>query len=299
MKFYIYSETIPESIPVPTISGLKLPITPVEVPQKPLTTAEVDARIRPGNRVYDFPPVIKKFIEPALPRIREHFLKNYYNSRMLRLEKYDGNYHTGITYYFEHRLIHHEADAQIYRGQTIRDALEDLLIEEIEQKNPESIFPNGLGVNALLITADNYIIIPRRSKNVSISRNKYAPTISFGAVHRNHPNIMEWNIKNALLREYSYIPSPATKTLYLGLYRNLYTMGSPEMYFIMKVTEGIDKFEAKINEENRKIEALEAGDITSTAESIAYDLDPDSTSEHLFALLYLINHHKKELGKHL
>ena len=296
LKFYIYSESLPDNIPTPVIAGIRLPLATIELPPKPITPSELSIKFKISNNVYSFSPIIQNFLEPALDKLYDDFMKKYYNSRMLRFKKYDGFYHTEIVYYFHHRVIHHDADTMIYKGQTIRDALEDILMDEITT-NEESIFPNGTGANVLMITSDNYIIIPKRSKNVSIARNKYAPSLSFGMLHAKTSNIIWWNIEKALLREYNYIPNSSTETYFLGSFRNLFTMGSPELYFVMKLTEGIDEFEAKISDENKKIEAIEVENIIDDAEALAYELDPDQTSEHVYAILFLIDFYKKALGK--
>lgn len=295
MDFYTYAETLPPTIKMPVIAGIKLPFTEVHTPDKPMTARTVSAITKQSEKVYTFPPAIEEFLRPALPGIMEKFRKNYYNSRMLRFSHYDGDIHLETVYYFHHRLIHHSMDEEIYPDQTIREAFIDELIYETKNPRKNSIFPNGLGINMAIITTDNYLIVPKRSKNVSIGKNKYAPSVSFGAIYKHVNNIIEWNIRNALMREYNYIPQSNTTIQYLGTYKNLYTMGSPEMYFLMKIPEGIEEFEVKISEENRKIGAIEADKITENAEAIAYYLDPSDTSEHLFMLLYLIDKNKKIL----
>ena len=295
MYFHTYAEALPPTINLPIIAGIKLPFIKVHVPEKPMTARTISAITKQSDKVYTFPPIIEEFLRPVLTNIMEKFRKNYYNSRMLRLKYYDGDFHLETVYYFQHRLIHHSMDEEIYPNQTIREAFIDDLIYEVKNPTKESIFPNGLGINMAIITADNYLIVPKRSKNVSIAKNKYAPSISFGAIYKHKDNIIEWNIKNALMREYSYIPQSTTKIHYLGTYRNLYTMGSPEMYFLMKIPEGIEEFEVKISEENRKIGAIEADKITENAETITYYLEPTDTSEHLYMLLYLSSKNKRLL----
>jgi len=189
---------------------------------------------------YDIHPIIRKFIEPYYKEIYEMFISSgAYNGLMTRLDGFTTSPMTlraRPLYYFDHWLIHYHAYDDITFDKSIATLFSDRLVMELENPEEESIFPNGLGFDALIITSDGYLLLPVRSKQVMIEKKKFAPSVSGGLKWRFFPHEFRHayysQIKEELKEEFGIVVTPNDRFILLAFEKNLPYFGHPNMYFL-------------------------------------------------------------------
>jgi len=126
----------------------------------------------------------------------------------------------------------------------------------------KSILANHLGINVLVFTSDNFLVLPKRSGKVNIRKNQFSPSIS-GVV--NYSDFEQTDLPvflKAISREgkeeifLQKTQFNENNTYLLGLTRELIRGGKPEVFFVMYINESFANFEksfkcAKDKDENK------------------------------------------------
>lgn len=167
---------------------------------------------------------------------------------MVRLDDYQVNegvatFYTSRTNYFNHLLTNRAADYQIDNSFSLRDIYEHgPLISPLSK----SKFSNHIGLNALVITADGYLFVPRRSITATISKNKVTSSIACGlqAGDINNINFDGDFLTRDVIFTKMFKRLPLKKELikladvdihFLGCGQNIYEAGKPQFYYAIRL----------------------------------------------------------------
>ena len=169
--------------------------------------------------------------------------RRYFNGNLLRLEGYDVGSHS-IKFYC--RPVSYE---NVCRTSFCLDARESKeassLREQIHRDGTvgtldKSELANALGVNCILLTADNRLVMPMRSRRVVINPNLLSPSYSgdfdFTDVPSGGAELRQVHILREGFEELAIRPGEieADHIQFLGLARDLLRGGKPSLYFSAK-----------------------------------------------------------------
>ncbi len=166
------------------------------------------------------------------------------NDITVRLDKYeekDGVYtlHLSRSTYFNHLVTNRAMDFILFEDISLRKVYEfGPLISSYEK----SKMSNHVGVNALVFLSDGNLLVPRRKKDSTISKNKITSSI---AVKLNVPKTESGKIdedyffKQTIMDNLSartkikpkYLSSENIEIDFLGFGQNLYEGGKPQFYY--------------------------------------------------------------------
>lgn len=223
----------------PQLLDMEIPTVPIYVPTDVVPVQNINIyhnTIEP----YDLHPLIKKFIEPYYKDIFETFISSgAYNGLMTRIDSFSAKTLTLKTrplFYFDHWLVHYHAYDDLALDKSIASLFSDKLVLELDNPAEESIFPSGLGFDAIVLTSDGHLILPVRSKQVMIEKKKFAPSVSGGLKWKFFPYEYQkgyyTQIKEELKEEFGIVVTPNDKFIMLGFEKNLPYFGHPNMYFL-------------------------------------------------------------------
>jgi len=209
----------------------KIPISKVIVPDKKIPIENIELEL--NEEYYHCPYYIQKRYLEILK-----VTKYGYNDITLRLNDYemtDSRLKLVFQYsdYADHSVTNDAPDIKLEGDKTIRDLLEPgPLLYPLPVAKPS----NHLGCSLLILTNDNKIIFPLRSKKVTFGKNTYAPSVSC-AVNYNRvkgvddtislKNLIDEELNRELKEEFKIY-----NIVFLGLTRELQRLGKPEIYFI-------------------------------------------------------------------
>ena len=166
------------------------------------------------------------------------------NGITIRLDKYelkDGvcTLYLGRSTFFNHLVTNRAMDFDLFEGLTLRQMYEyGPTISSIE----DSKMSNHVGINALVFLGDGNLLIPRRKKDSTISKNKVTSSI---AVKLNFPtdgrdevdkhHFFYQNLIDNLSARTKIRPQDLStehiEVEFLGFGQNLYEGGKPQFYF--------------------------------------------------------------------
>ncbi len=158
---------------------------------------------------------------------------------------------TGRSTYYHMLITNRCMDFRFANGMSIREVYEyDKEICPLER----SKFGNQIGINGLVVTADNYILVEKRDRKKITWKNKFAQSISLAMkvddmkIHRwdtlgNEPAVVQKKISEIIEKtvkgNFGLIPDVDYENFemshnFLGLARDLLEGGKPNLYFFLR-----------------------------------------------------------------
>jgi len=152
------------------------------------------------------------------------------------------------TYYYSF-ITNFACDLPMGRGVTLRDVLEPMMLtgnpsEPLRRLGSSRDLPisNHVGVNALIITRDGYLLLPLRSSSVAVEQNVVAHTVAgsldwktltYLARGREEVNLLDLVYQEILEAEEVSTLRPRDYVLYpVAITRNLRVLGKPDFHLI-------------------------------------------------------------------
>ena len=177
------------------------------------------------------------------------------NHHTVRLDKYDPverKFYLSRSTYFNHLVTNRAVDFLIFDDVSLRSVYEQgPVLNPLE----ENQFSNHVGINALVFLKNGEILIPRRKRNATISKNKvtssvaiklefperkdkndyYDPkSLKIDAKHLLYQNIIE-QLPGRIKVLDEDIGDP--EITFLGFGQNIYEGGKPQFYFSIRLNE--------------------------------------------------------------
>ena len=166
--------------------------------------------------------------------------------RLDRFELKDGlcTFYLSRSTYFNHLLTNRAMDFGLFEGISLRDVYEyGPLLSPLEK----SKMSNHIGINALVFLSDGNLLLPRRKKDSTISKNKVTSSI---AVKLNFPtdgrqeidahHLLYGNIIDNLSARTKIRPEDLSEAdievEFLGFGQNIYEGGKPQLYYAVHLT---------------------------------------------------------------
>ncbi len=165
--------------------------------------------------------------------------------RMDGFEKRGDEYviHLGRSDYYKHLVTNRSIDFRIADDLTLRDVFE--YGPEISSPE-ESKMSNHVGINALVYLSDGEMLLPKRKKDSTISKNKVTSAIAMKLDFPEDGNIDEIYlfdkcIKTGLIKRTKFnkewLETKDIKIDFLGLGLNLYEGGKPQFYYRVVISD--------------------------------------------------------------
>ncbi len=169
------------------------------------------------------------------------------NFDTIRLDDFDpstNTFHLSRSTYFNHLVTNRAVDFLLFDDVSLRDVFEygPMLSPLCDSK-----MSNHIGINALVFLSDDRLLVPRRKKDSTISKNKITSSI---AVMLNFPDEYADNPKSAVITSDYLLRGNIIKNLsdrvklpanvideeqtdieFLGFGQNIYEGGKPQFYF--------------------------------------------------------------------
>ena len=206
------------------------------------------------------------------------------NQHTIRLDRYDPverKFYLSRSTYFNHLVTNRAVDFLIFDDVSLRSVYEQgPVLKPLE----ENQFSNHVGINALVFLADGKILIPRRKRNATISKNKvtsslaiklefperkdkddyYDPkNLKIDAEHLLYQNIIE-QMPGKIKISKEKIKEKNPEITFLGFGQNIYEGGKPQFYFAVDMSNlTVDAYYSlaedylKAKREKEKAERLE------------------------------------------
>ena len=218
------------------IRGVKIGIIE-EFPGGLKNASEILCDIVDARRFY-IPEVLRLMIEPFWEPLkqlaREEGIATWYQLKA-RVKSWSPERMVleGVSYL--DAFIFHYAPDTLLGKKTLRDILWPLVMRNGKLIPLEfSVFPNHLGVQALLITKDGAFLITRRSIEVAVAKRAYAPPVE-GTVN------LPWSggqrtLKELISNEVFYelgLRSDEYEAYLISLARGTYVMGRPSAFILL------------------------------------------------------------------
>ncbi len=167
---------------------------------------------------------------------------------------------------FNHLVTNRAIDANIFDTFSLRDIYEyGPTISNLE----DSKMSNHIGINALVFLNDGNILVPRRKKNSTISKNKITSSIAVklnfpkdgrDSIDENHlfyQNVID-SLNDRLKLKKSDINTNDIDLKFLGFGQSLYEAGKPQFYFVITL-KNIDTFKYyQLNLDKTIVQKLDA-----------------------------------------
>jgi len=268
----------------------------------PITAIAV--QIDKSHPEYTIPATIAGKAENVLEEIEHYF----YDSTTIRLNgmQKDGNsliLTVAKAHYLQYIATNYAMDAFLRKKGWTRSLRDTVHATARLCKLEESLLANHLGVNTLVFTIDNYLVLPQRAKeNLATWRETVSPSIS-GATcydddmyHQKMGPVASWIREGREELGLDYSDFREEKDIFLGITRDLLRGGKPEMFFATQIGVTRGDLERKFKKardkwENRELQWLE----------FTNPLTPSTTKqEHAIFMqefLTLLNLHKDQLSR--
>ena len=187
------------------------------------------------------------------------------NSNTIRLNDFEYNEETdemvlktGRSTYYHMLITNRCMDYRFANGMSIREVYEyDKEICPLER----SKFGNQIGINGLVVTADNYILVEKRDRKKITWKNKFAQSISLAMkvddmkIHRwdelkNTPEVLQEKVSEIIQKtvqsNFGLLPGVDYENFemshnFLGLARDLLEGGKPNLYFFLRTKHNAEK----------------------------------------------------------
>lgn len=206
--------------------------------------------IKPDSN-YDLPWVIANHANNLLIRKFNVSEKLDYNGTTLALRGYkqqpDGkiNFEFAKSYYYNYLVTNMMPEVRVIQKSTVRDILEP---NKKLNRLDSSLAENHLGLSVLVLTTDNYLIIPKRTSNTTVFKGQLSPSVSGAAsIITCTGEDGEISPKNWFVREFreelgNIFPDVDTKNYFdvdsiefIGMSRELKRLGKPEIFFLCRL----------------------------------------------------------------
>lgn len=164
-----------------------------------------------------------------------------YNGTTLSVNKYEIKDNKLIFYfkrsfYFNYLVTNVSPEVEILGHKTIRHLLEPgPKLNKLSQSSAE----NHLGMSCLIITKDNYIVVPKRSNKTSVFRGQLSPSVS-GAANistcmdeNGNISAYQWLMKEVEEELHKELVVSEEKVKLIGFSRELRRLGKPELFFLI------------------------------------------------------------------
>lgn len=178
---------------------------------------------------------------------------------------------TGRSTYYHMLITNRCMDYRFANGMSIREVYEyDKEICPLER----SKFGNQIGINGLVVTADNYILVEKRDRKKITWKNKFAQSISL-AMKVDDMKIHRWDklgdkpadlqkkvseiIQKTVQSNFGLLPGVDYENFemshnFLGLARDLLEGGKPNLYFFLRTTHTAKELLSILEENVRRNE---------------------------------------------
>ena len=203
-----------------------------------------DFRIEDSRNEYQLPPATAGHFDELFSA---HSTSNVYNNTNIRvddwgIEKNEFVLHTSRTTYFNSLVTNRAMDYKLSNGITMRD-----LFECGPSIHPlsDSVLSDHLGFNGFVISSDGYIVLVKRSGNVSIGKRTVGDSIGASLKVKyalNHGCFTVEGLVNGIVREIKdelSIDAGDLETLIperniIAAYRDLVEGGKPQLFIVIK-----------------------------------------------------------------
>lgn len=203
-----------------------------------------DFRIEDSRNEYQLPPAAAGHFDELFSA---HSTSNVYNNTNIRvddwgIEKNEFVLHTSRTTYFNSLVTNRAMDYKLSNGITMRD-----LFECGPSIHPlsDSVLSDHLGFNGFVISSDGYIVLVKRSGNVSIGKRTVGDSIGGSLKVKyalNHGCFTVEGLVNGIVREIKdelSIDAGDLETLIperniIAAYRDLVEGGKPQLFIVIK-----------------------------------------------------------------
>lgn len=211
---------------------------------------------------YKLPRMIIPYFADLLSAHKASYTENAITYRLLDApsEKEDHiEIKTGRTKYYEHLAMNRAIDFPINSSFTVRKLFEfDSILTPIST----SVFPNQIGVNAIILFSDNRTLFPKRSLKSTVAKNKLTASLAIrlDAKDRKAPmtrDAMIEDFKDKMKTRLYFTEAETEKPMsvdLLGIGRNLCEGGKPQFYYLIRFDDYTsENYMGRLNEiENQK-----------------------------------------------
>lgn len=214
---------------------------------------------------YIIPDTLSGKSKDVLKDLEHHF----YDSTTIRLTGIQNNNNTLMltvakAHYLQYIGTNYAMDALLSKKGWTRSLRDTVHPTNRLCKLEESLLANHIGVNTLVFTADNYLVLPIRSKaNLATWPETLSPSIS-GATcydddmyHKKEGPVASWIREGREELGLDYSDFIEGNDVFLGITRDLLLGGKPGMFFITQVGVTKEKIEQKFKKARDKWENTE------------------------------------------
>lgn len=219
------------------------------VPEKKTLISDLEFLKLDSN--YDLPWFIANLGNDLLVKKFNISEKFDYNGTTLSLNKFKQAPNGKLTFefsksfYYNYLVTNMMPEVKVMQNVTVRDLLEpNKKLNRIE----DSLAENHLGLSALIVTKDNYLIIPRRTFNTTVFKGQLSPSVSGAASiitctgEDGEISAKNWLMKE-LKEELSDILTGNDINLnfnvddaeFIGMSREMKRLGKPEIFFFCRL----------------------------------------------------------------
>ncbi len=225
------------------------------------------------------------------------------NSTTIRLDDLvkEGNkvtFHLSRSTVFNHLLTNRAVDFVLFDSLTLRDVYE--YGPKLSPLNASKM-SNHIGINALVFLSDGTLIVPRRSRTSTISKNQITSSIAVklelpqGSETVTTDYLIQGNIIENLT-ERTHIPSDALNldhitVKFLGMGQSLYEGGKPQFYYSVVIHDIDAARYHQLSAQNESVSRLDVDKCIYTVDYASYRFKKDAI---LFDII-LPNGHKKRM----
>ena len=210
------------------------------------------------------------------------------NTETIRLDKFekDGDVYKlylSRSNYFNHLVTNRAADFSIFENISLRDVYEyGPLISNYE----ESKMSNHIGINGLVFLSDGSLLVPRRKKDSTISKNKITSSIAVklnppidgsnkvDANHLLYQNIID-NLSIRLKIKQEDLHKEAVSVKFLGFGHSLYEAGKPQFYYAITLNDIDTKKYYELNMDTSVLEKIDVDKCVYVADYQSYKFVKD------------------------
>lgn len=203
--------------------------------------------------------------------IQAHTNSKKVNGKTIRLDKFEIKeneciFHLSRSTFLNHLVTNRAVDFILFDNITLRDMFEfGPTINSYEN----SKMSNHIGINGLVFLSDGNILVPRRKRNSTISKNKITSSIAVklnppldgsdivDANHLFYQNVID-SLRARLKLKVEDLNTENVEVKFLGFGQSLYEAGKPQFYFtvILKDIDTKRYYELNLDETvNQKIDA--------------------------------------------
>jgi len=238
------------------------------------------------KQAFQLPWYVAQYSDALIRRFNPAKTFNGLTLRLTGIEKTDHcHFLFQFASYYDYLVTNGSHDSQLFNELTVRD-----ILEPGPSLNPleGALCANHLGLSALIISSDQYLLLQLRSKNVSTFARELAPSVSGAANYSTFSGEDDvLSFENWFFKEMSEELSDKITSQYfnaincLGISRELIRLGKPELFFIATSSKTRSEINAILRKPDPK-KLNTNGDIISSAANHADALKNHETERFIW-----------------